>query len=81
MQVFGLEWKQFAITWLHKGVKRSVEELATHLKLIIREEKKLTHPTDPALEMPTWDSNTSNYRKAVTLQRLTRSNLERERQN
>ncbi len=23
-----------------------------HLKLIIREEKKLMHPTDPALEMP-----------------------------
>jgi hypothetical protein len=28
MQVLGLGWKQFAITWLHKGVKRSVEELA-----------------------------------------------------
>ncbi len=37
---------------MHKGVKRSVEELAMHLKLIIRAEKKLTHPTDPALEMP-----------------------------
>jgi hypothetical protein len=45
-------WKQLAITWSHKGVKRSVEELATHLKLIIREENKLTRPTDPALEMP-----------------------------
>ncbi len=29
-----------------------VEELATHLRMIIREEKKLTPPKDPALEMP-----------------------------
>jgi hypothetical protein len=28
-----------------------VEELATHLRMIVREEKKLTPPKDPALEM------------------------------
>jgi hypothetical protein len=52
MQVLGLGWKQFAIAWLYKGMKRSVDELATHLKMIIREEKKLLPPTDPAIEMP-----------------------------
>ena len=52
MQVIGLVWKQFAITWSQKGVRRSVDELVMHLKMIIREEKKLTPPTDPALEMP-----------------------------
>ena len=52
MQVIDLGWKQFAITWSHKGAKRSVDELATHLKMIIREEKRLTPPKDPALEMP-----------------------------
>jgi len=35
-----------------KGARRSVDELATHLKMIIREEKMLTPPRDPALEMP-----------------------------
>ena len=29
-----------------------MDELATHLKMIIREEKRLTPPKDPALEMP-----------------------------
>ena len=29
-----------------------VDELGTHLKMIIREEKRLTPPKDPALEMP-----------------------------
>ena len=29
-----------------------MHELATHLKMIIREEKKLTPPKDPALETP-----------------------------
>ena len=52
MRVLGLGWKQFAITWSQKGVRRSVDELAMHLKMIIREERKLTPPTDPALEMP-----------------------------
>ena len=52
MHVIGLGWKQFAIVWSHKGAKRSVDELATHLKMIIREEKRLTPPKDPALEMP-----------------------------
>ena len=33
-------------------MRRSVDELTMHLKMIIREEKKLTPPTDPALEMP-----------------------------
>ncbi len=45
-------WKQFAITWSYKGAKRLVEELAIHLRMIIREEKKLMPPKDPALEMP-----------------------------
>jgi hypothetical protein len=31
---------------------RSVDELAMHLKMIVREERKLTPPTDPTLEMP-----------------------------
>ena len=52
MRVLGLGWKQFAITWSQKGVRRSVDELAMHLKMIIREQRKLTPPTDPALEMP-----------------------------
>jgi hypothetical protein len=52
MRVIGLGWKQFAITWSYKGAKRSVSELAAHLKMIIREEKKLTPPKDPALVMP-----------------------------
>ena len=43
---------QFAITWSHKGVRRLVDELAMHLKIIIREERKRTPPTDPAQEMP-----------------------------
>jgi len=33
-------------------VKRLLNELATHLKMIIREEKRLTPQKDPALEMP-----------------------------
>ncbi len=52
IRVVGLGWKQFAITWSYKGAKGSVEELATHLRMIVREEKKLTPPKDPALEMP-----------------------------
>ena len=52
MQVLGLGWKKFSITWSQKGVRRSVDELALHLKMIIREERKLMPPTDPALEMP-----------------------------
>ena len=52
MRVIGLGWKQFAITWSYKGAKRSVSKLAAHLKMIIREEKKLTPPKDPALVMP-----------------------------
>mgnify|MGYP006196441921 FL=1 len=38
MRVLGLGWKQFSITWSQKGVRRSVDELAMHLKMIIREE-------------------------------------------
>ncbi len=52
MQVLGLGWKKFSITWSQKGMRRSVDELALHLKMIIREERKLMPPTDPALEMP-----------------------------
>jgi hypothetical protein len=52
MRVIGLGWKQFTITWSHRGAKQLVEELAAHLRMIIREEKKLTPPKDPALEMP-----------------------------
>ena len=52
MRVIGLGWKQFTITWSHRGAKQLVDELATHLKMIIREEKRLTPPKDPALEMP-----------------------------
>jgi hypothetical protein len=52
MPIVGLGWKQFAITWSYKGAKRSVEELATHLRMIVREEKKLTPSKNPALEMP-----------------------------
>jgi hypothetical protein len=52
VHVIGLGWKQFAITWSHIGATRSVQELATHLKLTIREEKKLRPPKDPAMEMP-----------------------------
>jgi len=33
-------------------MRRSVDELAMHLKMIIREESKIRPPTDPALEMP-----------------------------
>ncbi len=52
MHVIGLGWKQFAITWSHRGAKRSVNDLAAHLRMIVREEKKLTPPEDPSLEMP-----------------------------
>ena len=40
MRVLGLGWKQFSITWSQKGVRRSVDDLAMHLKMIIREERK-----------------------------------------
>ena len=67
MQVIGLGWKQFAS---QKGVRRSVDELAMHLKMIIREEKKLMPPTDPAIEIPknaellyTQDNNTATIGK------------------
>ncbi len=52
MCAIGLGWKQFAITWSHKGAKQSVQDLAAHLKMIIKEEKKLTPPKDLAMEMP-----------------------------
>jgi hypothetical protein len=52
MRVIGLGWKQFGITWSYKGEKQLVNELAAHLKMILREEKKLTPPKDPALIMP-----------------------------
>ncbi len=52
MHMIGLGWKQFAITWSYKGAKQSVNKLAAHLKMIIREEKKLTPPKDSALVMP-----------------------------
>jgi hypothetical protein len=52
MRVIGLGWKQFTITWSSKGAKRSVSKLAGHLRMIIREEKKLTPQKDPALVMP-----------------------------
>ena len=37
---------------IHNYVTQLVDELAKHLKMIIREEKRLTPPKDPALEMP-----------------------------
>ena len=37
---------------VYKGAKRLVDELAAHLRMIIREEKKLMPPKDPALVMP-----------------------------
>ncbi len=40
------------ITWSHKGAKQSEEELAAHLVVIVKEEKKLTPPKDRALKMP-----------------------------
>ncbi len=52
MRVVALGWKLFATTWSYKGAKRLVEELATHLRMIVREEKKLTPKKDLALEMP-----------------------------
>ncbi len=52
MRVIGLGWKQFAITWSHRGAKQSVNDVVAHLKMIIREEKKLMPPKDLALEMP-----------------------------
>jgi hypothetical protein len=52
MCVIGLGWKQFAITRSHKGVKQSVDNLTAHLRMIVREERKLMPPKDPALEMP-----------------------------
>jgi hypothetical protein len=52
MHVIGLGWKQFTITWSSKGSKQSASELAGHLRMIIREEKRLTPPKDPALVMP-----------------------------
>lgn len=53
MRVIGLGWTQFAITWSSKGKKRSVVEFTDHMKMIIKEEKKLTPPTDPAIQLPT----------------------------
>ena len=53
MRVIGCGWSQFAITWSHQGKKRSVVELTAHLKMIIKQEKKLTVPSDPAIELPT----------------------------
>jgi hypothetical protein len=47
MRVIGLGWKQFAITWSHKGVKGLVDNLSAHLRMIVREERKLTPPKDP----------------------------------
>ncbi len=52
MHVIGLGWKQFTITWSYRGAMQLVEELAAHLRVMIREEKKLTPPKDPAFEMP-----------------------------
>ena len=53
MKVIGFGWTQFAITWSSKGKKRSVVELTHHMKMIIKEEKKLTPPSDPAIQLPT----------------------------
>jgi len=53
MRVIGFGWTQFAITWSSKGKKRSVVELTHHMKMIIKEEKKLTPPSDPAIQLPT----------------------------
>ena len=52
MCVIGLGWKQFTVTWSHRGAKQSVEELTAHLRMTVREEKKLMPPKDPALEIP-----------------------------
>jgi hypothetical protein len=52
MHVIGFGWKQFTITWSYRGAMRSVEELAVHLRMLIREEKKLMPLMDPALELP-----------------------------
>jgi hypothetical protein len=52
MRVIGLGWKQFTITWSFKGAKPPKSKLAAHLRMIIREEKKLTPSKDPALVMP-----------------------------
>jgi hypothetical protein len=52
MHVIGLGWKQFAIILSHRGAKQSVEELAAHLRMIVREEQKLPPPKDLAFEMP-----------------------------
>ena len=51
MRVIRLGWKQFTITWSYKGAKQSVDEIAALLTMIIWEEKMLTPPKDPALDM------------------------------
>jgi hypothetical protein len=87
MHVIGLGWKQFAITWSHRGAKQLVEELAAHLRMIVREEQKLTPPEDPALEMPKHlelpilGNATQQLMESMPLLGLTRSNLERKRRN
>jgi hypothetical protein len=53
MRVIGCGWTQFATTWSHQGKKKSVDELKNHPKWIIKEEKKLTVPSDPFIELPT----------------------------
>ncbi len=52
MRVDGLGLKQFKITYSHKGKKRSVKELADHLKMIIAEEAKMKLPSGPKVELP-----------------------------
>ena len=88
LSVIGLGWKQFAITWSSKGAKLSVDELATHLKMIIREEKRLTLPKDPALEMPKHPelpilgtASQQLIESNATALRLTRTNLESKQKN
>ena len=56
MRVLGLGWDRFAITWSKKvGGKRrdkSVNELADHLKDIMKKERKLKIPKEPVISVP-----------------------------
>jgi len=49
---FGGEFKKFAITWSTKGKRRTVKELADHLRKIIRAENNTDIPDKPPVDMP-----------------------------
>lgn len=52
IRVIGFNWSQFQHPWSKNGIAYSPNELACHLKVILKAERKLEIPMEPPIELP-----------------------------